>query len=311
MERTARAWGARAPRDGNADDFLAWALAARGAPIQSVVEAMKRSQQKRPEALQPMSVAMDKTRLAAFLGAFDEAGQSAREWLAQLGTHPDVALQVTPNSYIVAILLEQGRLEDASQAAAAFLQRAPGFQQDAFGDDWTMLFENVRAIAGAINHEALEARRATWLAAQRRRRPDPLLLVQHWRDAWGEWARTPTQAALAKAAWDRLVRDGLTVPPKAVLQPGLALAIGQMHLHTGDAAAALPFLEQAATSCAGVLEPLRMTRAWLALGQARAALGDVAGARAAFQVVLDRWGDASHSVTADAARRALAGLPSP
>jgi hypothetical protein len=54
-----------------------------------------------------------------------------------------------------------------------------------------------------------------------------------------------------------------------------------------------------------------MTRAWLALGQARAGLGDVAGARTAFQQVLDRWGDAGRSVTADAARAGLAALPSP
>jgi class 3 adenylate cyclase/tetratricopeptide (TPR) repeat protein len=309
MERTARVWAARAPADGNADDLLAWSLAARGEAVPSIVEALKRSQRKRPEALRPVSVAMDKTRLASWLGAFDEAEQSAREWLAELGTHPDVAMQVTPHSYIVAILLEQGRLAEADQAAAAFLGRAPAFDQDAFGEDWTMLFENVRAVAGAIAAADLEARRVTWLQAQRRRRPDPRLLVQHWRDAWGEWARTPAQAAAARAAWDRLVAEGLTVPPPAVLQPGLALAIGQMHLHTGDAKAALPLLEHAATSCAGLLEPLRTTRAWLALGQARAALGDVARARAAFQVVLDRWGDASHSVTADAARAGLAALP--
>lgn len=34
-----------------------------------------------------------------------------------------------------------------------------------------------------------------------------------------------------------------------------------------------------------------------------------AGDRAAFKVVLDRWGDAGRSVTADAARAGLVALP--
>lgn len=53
------------------------------------------------------------------------------------------------------------------------------------------------------------------------------------------------------------------------------------------------------------------TRCLLALGQARAAVGDVAAARGAFQQLLDRGGDAGRSVTADAARAGLAALSAP
>jgi len=311
MEDVARRWVSEARADPEAEHVLAYALAARGAPLEGVVEVMGRARTKYPEASTPLVQAMDRTRVACWIGAFDDAEQSARAWLASLGTHPDVAMQVMPTSYVIGALLERGDTAAAVDEAKAFLRRAPAFDPDAFGDDWTIFFENVIAKGATDDASAdrIEAVRQKWVTQQRARLSQREHLVHHWRDAWGEWVRTPEEARRALAAYDALVKDGLTLPPDAAIDAGLALAVGQTRLLAGDAAGARPLLERAATSCTGLLEPLRMTRVWLMLARARRDLGDVAGARAAYDIVIERWGDAPRSITVTAARAERAALP--
>ena len=164
----------------------------------------------------------------------------------------------------------------------------------------------VAAQAGVVTPDALATARASWVESQRRRRPNAAGLIHFWRDAYGEWVRTPDDARLALDALEALRREGLRDVPRAVLDPGLALALGQTYLLTGRQEQALPMLEFASSSCTGMLEPFRSTRAQLMVAKAREERDDVDGARAAYGAILQRWGPPS--VTAAAAQARLAAL---
>jgi serine/threonine-protein kinase len=89
-------------------------------------------------------------------------------------------------------------------------------------------------------------------------------------------------------------------------------AVGHVLLLAGRAREALPWLEAAAHACQPmVTESENSYTAWIVpaayeLGLAREAAGDRAGACAAYEQVLDRWGEAvPRSTTADAARRRM------
>jgi hypothetical protein len=103
--------------------------------------------------------------------------------------------------------------------------------------------------------------------------------------------------------------QGLLVPPPARLDPGLALALGQTYLGTGDAVTAIPFLRHAANACTTLIDPYRKVHAELALGDAWRRRKEHDPARAAYQRVLDRWGSRPEtSVTVVAARAGLAAI---
>jgi class 3 adenylate cyclase/tetratricopeptide (TPR) repeat protein len=312
MEQTARELVSRAPDDPDAERMLAYALAAEDVPLASVVEVLKRAQRKVSPSVQPISDAVHRARVFAFAGAFSESEQAAQQWQSTVSAHPDIWMHVLPATYVIGARLEMGRFADAGDEAVDFLRTAPAFQKDAFGDDWSAYFENVLVLAGRLTPAELEVRREAWVDEQWQKHPRPDRLVHLWRDAWGEWVRDEAGGKTAQAALAKLKEKGLTIPPPTRLEPGLALALGQSAFHAGDVDGALPFLEQAAASCLGLLEPYRSTRMHLLLGQARAKKGDVEGARAAFQVVVDRWGATSDpSVTLDAAKAGLAALPTP
>ena len=64
---------------------------------------------------------------------------------------------------------------------------------------------------------------------------------------------------------------------------------------------AQPYLKDVAADCGTLYVPIKQTQASYQLGEVLAAKGDKAGACAALQVVLKRWGEAKESVTGKAA----------
>jgi serine/threonine-protein kinase len=81
-------------------------------------------------------------------------------------------------------------------------------------------------------------------------------------------------------------------------------AVGRVLLLAGRQADAVAPLRAAAASCSAIAVPIDHTHANLYLGQALEATGDTAGACAAYQVVLSRWGAAKpRSLSADLARK--------
>lgn len=85
--------------------------------------------------------------------------------------------------------------------------------------------------------------------------------------------------------------------------------IGRALVLAGRAPDALPFLRVATSSCYALDDPFLHTQAHLWLGQALEQTADPAGACAAYQVVVNRWGAAApRSVTAEAAQKRLSAL---
>jgi serine/threonine-protein kinase len=89
-------------------------------------------------------------------------------------------------------------------------------------------------------------------------------------------------------------------------------ANGRTLLLAGRTSEAVASLRLAASACSALQVPLEHTRASFHLGQALEATGDVAGACAAYRVVLDRWATARpRSVTSERAKERAKALACP
>jgi eukaryotic-like serine/threonine-protein kinase len=79
------------------------------------------------------------------------------------------------------------------------------------------------------------------------------------------------------------------------------MSLGGVFFLAGDLDRALPHLEVASRSCTALDEPILHTVATYRLGVAREQRNDKQGACAAYRAVLDRWGRAKASITAQSA----------
>ncbi len=137
--------------------------------------------------------------------------------------------------------------------------------------------------------------RRGWTGGDRRLGKTSWLRYSVWQAQYAYGVQTPAEAREALAArpqFGRTYRE----------DPG---SLGRIYLLAGNAAEALPLLEEHAKACPFVFgDLLDRTRAWFFLGEARAATGDRLGACAAYDRLLERWGSAKpRSVTAEKARR--------
>jgi len=151
-----------------------------------------------------------------------------------------------------------------------------------------------------------------------------------WRlmEVYAEVGRTEEAAAVIADARRTMAYTWLDMDPEdghealrhmpetrrgAVGLPGrVESMVGGAFLAAGRPREAVRWLESAVRQCGFVRRPVMQTRAWYALGRAQEAAGEVAAAREAYRVVLDRWGGAgSASVTAGKARARLGALPDP
>lgn len=197
---------------------------------------------------------------------------------------------------------EMGDLPGAAAVAAAFLERrghtpGPGDTSvEQIASDPTVIFQGVLLAAGRIDQATFSARRAAWSEAWRGRGLTP--------DARELWARShagPARGAEdARAALAALSPLG---PPRRFVVgrlPGVDAA--RVYLLAGRAEEAIPLLREATASCLATSEPVRFVQAHALLGRALEALGDTAGACAAYDAVMERWGKARpRSVTAEEA----------
>jgi Thioesterase superfamily len=131
--------------------------------------------------------------------------------------------------------------------------------------------------------------------------------------AWTRWAEahaTNVETEPEAAQSLRLAPLDQPLPRERWQTPLLALGNRPVYGLTGKSAEALPLLLRAARRCGALVEPFVTTQAQLYPGMAREATGDKAGAAAAYQAVLKRWGRARpRSLTAERARAWLAALP--
>lgn len=158
------------------------------------------------------------------------------------------------------------------------------------------LMLGVLAHTGGLDAATFDRRRQDWLRAWEGKTSEAFGHFL-WVYAYAIPAETPEEARAALAALPKYA----PLPP--FLPQTLSVAnIGHASLLAGDLDGALPYLRKASTSCMAMYRPIANTRAYAGLGDALGAKKDRAGACAAYQIVLDRWGNEHRSVTAQAVR---------
>jgi serine/threonine-protein kinase len=290
---------------------LARAFAARGRSLDLVAETLKQSWSRSPGG--ESSELEDRVRLAQLGGDFDGALQIAGELERALASVADEPRHADLARTWVEIYRELGRSADAARAAHDFLVRRDAWARAVFAEDFAfakdvvprMLAAELRA--GLIDASAFDAQRAAWLSEWDRKLEGGYRGIL-WLHAYADIVETPSEAKEALALLPKY--------PQLTSYRPMTLAdahMGRTSFLAGRTAEAEPLLAKGAANCRVFDEPMEHTRTHWFLGQAREGLGDRAGACAAYHVVLDRWGRAKKSLTAERARarsRAL-GCPTP
>jgi eukaryotic-like serine/threonine-protein kinase len=224
------------------------------------------------------------------------------EWERRHADDPNLWAHSFAAIHRVAIAEETGRPRDAEAAAARYLDHYDawtGSSVSPIREDVSLVMGRARLRAGAIPPAAFEALRAEFL--RRWRDVAGISPERLWLAAWARPAETREEAERALAQRPR---------PERPLVQNLFKEEAYVHYHAakvdllaGRVDRALPPLEDAAANCRAFEDPFEALQLQRYLAEAREAKGDTAGACAAWQRVIDRWGAAKpRSVTAERAR---------
>jgi tetratricopeptide (TPR) repeat protein len=297
LERDARKMLAVDPASPNPQVWLASALVARGAPIESVAEALRHASEIESDPMEKQLKAIDATVTVSWLTG---------DFAAVIATFPELdrfSASVSSDGYVGQIvndelfsLDEAGQTEAALAVADAYFKRLPVLTSDALSAGRRMAL-TIRRRAGRIADAEFRATREAW-AREDMAKAAPQRANLAWFWYYGQPAATPADAREALDALPRyspLPADAADVYGERVM--------GHVLLLAGRVDEAIPHLRRAVSGC---LDPLYIPSHQLAagmLGEALESRGDVPGACAAYDEVLAHWGNAKpRSVTADAAR---------
>ncbi len=291
-----RAMISRQP-EGAATSFPFWpsSLLAIGATREAVLQALEQRWSMLPETQREVTKRMEAAQLDAFYGDFVSALRKVGDVEELIKTSPDPHLHVAATALRVDIESEMGRSSDAAEHAARHLKQREAWNVIAPGDgpDATPQLLYVAYRGGLIDHAQLASSRAAWMERTRS--------VARPSRAWARGFGASETLEEAREARTALPPSGL--PVSYFRHADEAAGVGRILLLTGAQKDGAALLGIAAGSCRGLLDPIAHTRANDALGRAREAIGDTAGACAAYKVVRDRWGKANpKSVTAEHAR---------
>jgi serine/threonine-protein kinase len=288
-------------------DGLANALYAQGRSLDSAREILRR---RGGTPAQPTAdAATDEIHVAILTGDFAAAEKRARGLAKEAQASRVLAERGAPARLLVSLLLETGRPKDADAIAREYLAGYEGWESNANLDDWAMAQEptplmlNVRWHQGGITRTVYEQQMAHAVADWEKRANSEVRNFI-WVDAYAAPAETPDDANAA------LANLGTYQPIPAFKPLSLAdEAIGRTFALAGRNEEALAALERATHNCFPIDHPIEHTRAHYFLGMVREAIGDKAGACAAYGVVTERWGAAKpRSVTAQSAAGRAAAL---
>jgi len=294
---------------------LAESLAARGQPLTTVEQAISQAEASRLELTGTSTAWKNRTfllyRLLARIlaGDFETAEARARE-LEKLSesSHLQDERGVAAK-FLTQVMLETGRNKEAGEIIVSFLDRRdawepnPSAEDIAMARDATPFLLSAAAEVERLSPEERAHRRDSWLRDWQGR-ATPIARNYLWMHAYASTAYTAEES---KQAIEALRQVGPLPPfrPETMADA----YVGRMYLMAGRTDDALVWLGQATQSCATLQFPFEQTRAFLWLGQAKESKGDTKGACGAYQVVLDRWGQAKpKSVSADQARARVSAL---
>jgi serine/threonine-protein kinase len=291
--------------------FLMTALAAQGTPADALEQLAKKSEAVTTDARDARRLALAHADfIAVYQGDFATAESSLVALDKEFGDAVDEGEHPWP--VVLAMLYEEeGQDEKALTVAEDYLRRRRAWLHDhpTFARDYALVLQHDHH---RIGDAEFRSTRAAWLAEDQKFSTREEWL---WSAHYGVTARNPDEAKEALAA---LTTSKLKTPGK----PGLFFADdaihGHVHLLAGDARAALPWLESATTACGhtpehaldlgAAMKALIQIQSFLWLARALEETGDKAGSCAAYQHVLDRWGNAKpRSTSADEARKHVKG----
>ncbi len=303
MEQDARAWQNIEPEAPDPSYQLAAALMARGAPIQSVEVALRQSWRARKED-RADNEAEDTANVRLAQGDFAGAERATMDWDAARPGQ-EVVLHSGPQQQLAFIAYEEGDVQKAARIADGFLKILPALTPSPVGNDPTIWTAEYMFRANRISKQDLEDKRKTWLKereANRTQQENMRLGPFRWAQLYAGFAETLDEA---KDALDKQT-DFLPLPPESRRTSSFDAELGKTYALAGKNDDALPPLRHVTKACIALGQPILQTRSFYFLGMALEGKGDIDGAKKAYQVVIDRWGNAKpKSVTAEAAKKRL------
>ncbi len=306
MQQDARSWASVDPQDPLAHDALANALFALGEPWPSVDEALRARAQISTGGV----LANDAAALAAVArGDFDEArGLSDERWRA---VAPGAGLMPhLEAAYGLLLVLEEvGDVEAAIALSRDVLDRAKAWTAEAPHEiATTLLFASLLKEKGAISDAEFATYQQRWSASMRQAqsRAGGLGGAGKFIPVLFGWAAVRTEEAARLVVAEKADEP---MPPPGVMNASADLIIGRALLLAGRRDRALPYLNMVAGTCYRIEHSWAYADAQLLLGGDFEAHGDAAGAKAAYQRVVDLWGKAKpRSVHAEKAAARLEAL---
>jgi serine/threonine-protein kinase len=304
MEQDARAWQTVEPDAPEPSYWVAAALMARDAPMQSVEVALRQQWDLLPKDERAAGEAEDTANLALAQGDFAGAERATRDWDAAL-VKPEVILHSGPQRQLAYIAFETNDMAQAGRVADAFLKVLPAYTPSPMGGDPTIWAQEYLFRTGRITKADLDDKRKTWLKEQEANRTQDenrRLGPFRWAQLYGGFAESLDEA---RDALDKLP-DFLPLPPDSRRTAAFDTELGKVYALANHNDEALPPLRAVTSACIRLGSPIEQTRSFYFLGMALENKGDLDGARKAYQVVVDRWGNAKpKSRTAEDAKKRL------
>jgi serine/threonine-protein kinase len=300
MEADARRMVEVEPEGYRPYEFLARALAARGAGRPALEQALRQKWAAADDPHRELWRRLDQADLDLIEGDFAHAESIEREAARTLADDPSERAHAVTARRLADIELEIGRPERAAADAEAFYRAAPALTPDGTDDAIFVQMDPVPSLlallrrAGRLSADEHRAAVDRWQA----RFPPTFPRGPLWRPLYANACETAEEAHAALAALSQYA----PLPAPSYDSADLARD-GRAHLLAGEAREARALLDRGTRACVLLDEPIAMTRALLDLGAAAEATGDRDAACRAYAAVLARWGRARpRSVTADAAR---------
>jgi hypothetical protein len=279
-EQDARSMIAIEPRGHHAYEYLAMSLAANGAPLASVKDALrKRESLVASETSKRRITLEDDANLALLAGDFGAAEKSLREIAKSRDTESSESAHESA-AMLILLYEETGASKAALAVADDYASRLAAWTPDAPGHARPLVLATRRR-AGQLTEAEFRKTRDAWIGEARARSASKFT----WLDFYARPARTADEARAALAALGNVEAPyaGDVVYEQAA---------GHVDLLAGRVDAAIPRLRAAAAACDALASPIESTRASADLGRALEKKGDTAGACAAYATVLARWGHA-------------------
>ncbi|HEY2367005.1 MAG TPA: hypothetical protein VGH87_11500, partial [Polyangiaceae bacterium] len=217
----------------------------------------------------------------------------------------EIVVKSGPQKQLAFIAYEEGDVQKSARIADNFLKILPALTPSPVGHDPTIWTAEYLFRAGRISKQDLEDKRKTWLKDREANRTQQENLRQapfRWAQLYAGFAETLDEAKDALAKQD----DFLPLPPESRRTASFDAELGKTYALAGKNDDALPPLHHVTKACIALGQPILQTRSFYFLGMALEGKGDIDGAKKAYQVVIDRWGNAKpRSVTAEAAKKRL------